>query len=177
MALKKIFISYKRGEPTTHVAELLFKKIRINLGKSYGFAEPFFDKRSIDAGDLWGQEIDLALAETTHFIALLSDEYWLSEQCQRELLAAVNRFEQSGLPKLLFVLTELMDPNALSLAGDDKTAGLKTPFPKVEHLGQINFLGPYDNTGRLSKLKCKDDIALKDQLYDLVQDIKKVPLD
>jgi hypothetical protein len=175
MATKKIFISYTRGEPTTQIAEMLYKRIKVNLS-AYGFAETFFDKRSIDAGDPFSEEIDQAMAQTTHFIALLSDDYWLSEQCQRELQDAVNRYEQSGLPKLLFVLTEKMDPNALLMAQDGKSAGLKTPFPKVQHLGQINFLGPYDQAGRLSKLKCNDEIALKDQLYDLIQDIKKIEL-
>lgn len=177
MTTKKIFLSYKRGDPTTHIAEILFVKIKVNLGSSHGFTDPFFDKRSIEAGDIWREEIDQALAETTHFIALLSDDYWISEQCQRELKIAVNRFEQAGLPKLLFVLTEKMDPNALSISKDNKTADLKTPFPKVEHLGQINFLGPYDRAGRLCQLKCNEETALKDQLFDLVQDIKKVKIE
>ncbi len=106
MTTKNIFISYKRGEPTTRIAEMLFKRIKVNLGAAYEFADPFFDKRSIEAGDVWSEQIEQALAETTHFIALLSDDYWLSEQCQRELLEAVNRYEQCGVPRLLFVLTE-----------------------------------------------------------------------
>lgn len=174
MTIKHIFISYKRGEPTTRIAEMLYKRIKVNLSAAYGFADPFFDKRSIEAGDDWSQEIDRALAEATHFIALLSDDYWLSEQCQRELLEAVNRYEQSGVPRLLFVLTEKMNPNALIISQDSKTARLNTPFPKVQNLGQINFLGPYDQTGRLSQLKCNDDASLKDQLFDLVQDIKNI---
>lgn len=172
MTAKTIFISYKRAEPTTRIAELLYKRVRVNLSAE-GF-RCFFDKGSIDAGDHWSQEIDQALSKTTHFIALLSDDYWISEQCQRELQEAVKRFEQFGSPKLLFVLTEKMDPNALVMVQDDKSAGLSTPFPKVKHLGQINFLGPYDSSGRLSKLKCSDEDALSDQLYDLVQDIKRL---
>jgi hypothetical protein len=175
MANKKIFLSYKRGEPTTEIAELLFKRIQVNLeGDTYGFSETFFDQHSIDAGADWNEEIDQALAETTHFVALLSDDYWLSKQCQRELQDAVALYEQKGSPKLLFVLTEKMDPNALSIATNSKTAALKTPFPKVKNVGQINFLGPYDQAGRLVKLKCNDITALKDQLFDLTQDIKKL---
>lgn len=176
MTSKKIFISYKRGEPTTAIAELLYKMIKVNL-TAYGFSETFFDKQSIDAGTPWNPVIDQALIETTHFIALLSVDYWLSEQCQQELLDAVERWQQHGLPKLLFILTEELDPNALQMSGNTQSAILNTPFPKVKHLGQINFLGPYDQTGRLSVLKCNDLPALKSQLFKMLQELKAIKVD
>lgn len=168
---KHIFISYNRAEPTTYVAEQLLKRIKVNT-KANDFAEPFFDISSVAFGDFWKNEIDLALAQTTYFIALLSDGYWLSDNCQYELQEAVRRYEQHGTPRLLFVLTERMDPNALEIAPNNRSATLHTPFPKVEHLGQINFLGPYDKAGRLSRLDCDDKAKLSDQLFDLVQNIK-----
>lgn len=67
---KQIFISYNRAEPTTHVADQLFRRIKVNT-KADDFAEPFFDISSVAFGDFWKKEIDLALAQTTHFIALL----------------------------------------------------------------------------------------------------------
>lgn len=172
IATKHIFISYKRAEPTTAVAELLDKRIRVNLS-AYGFAQPFFDKHSIEAGHPWSPAIDQALARTTHFIALLSDDYWLSEQCQRELREAVRLYELTGTPRLLFVLTEKMDPNALRMDSAG-SATVVTPFPTVEHLGQINFLGPYDKAGQLIALDCVNLQVLKDQLFDLVQAIKSL---
>ena len=113
--------------------------------------------------------IDAALDRCTHFIALLSDDYWESEQCQRELQGAAQRHAAHGRPRLLFVLTEKMNPNALVLAGDQKSAAVRTPFPQVQNLAQVNFLGPYDAAGRLVRLKigANDRVELADQLYEL----------
>lgn len=171
---KHIFISYNRAEPTTQVAKQLFRRIKVNTRAS-DFAEPFFDISSVPFGDFWKQEIDQALAQTTHFIALLSDGYWLSDNCQYELQEAVRLYEQHGTPRLLFVLTEKMDPNALEIEPNSRSATLNTRFPKVERLGQINFLGPYDRAGRLSRLDCDNQARLSDQLFDLVQNIKALP--
>lgn len=169
--MKKIFISYKRAEPTRLVAELLYKKLRVNLG-GHGFEDPFFDRKSIEAGDLWSPQIDQALDQATYFVALLSDDYWLSEQCQRELLGAVERWEEHGRPRLLFVLTERMDPSALVLDPGERKASVTRKFPQIEGLSEINFLGPYDSAGRLVRLDCTEHLKLSDQLFDLVQDIK-----
>ncbi|SFB63531.1 toll/interleukin-1 receptor domain-containing protein [Azotobacter beijerinckii] len=173
MGNKYIFISYKRADPTTMVAQQLFKRIVVNL-KGHGFEDPFFDRKSIDAGDSWEPMIDQALDRTTHFIALLSDDYWLSEQCQRELVGAVTRWEQHGVPKLLFVLTERMDPSALVIERGQGGAAVQKKFPQVERLSQINFLGPYDAAGRLIRLNCTDHNILGDQLFSLIQDIRKI---
>jgi len=170
---KQIFISYKRDQTTTKVAESLYKRVLVNL-KAHGFAVPFFDQRSIDAGELWSEKIDQALARTTHFIALLNTDYWLSEQCQRELREAVRLYEAAGSPRLLFVMAEKIDPGALEVSADGRSASVKTPFPQIKHLGQINFLGPYDAAGRLVPLACADPVKLADQLYDLLQDIKRL---
>lgn len=172
-ATKYIFISHKRDEVTTPVAELLYKRIKVNL-TAHGFAEPFFDMQSIEKGDIWDDKISHALAQTTHFIGLLSDDYWLSEHCQRELQEVIRRYEQTGSPRLLFVLTERMDLRALELASNSRSAKAKTPFPTVENLGQINFLGPYDKAGRLVALNCTDKTILGDQLFDLLLDIKQL---
>ena len=174
MTKRHVFLSYKRAELTTPVAEMFYKRLAINLGTD--FEKPFFDKKSIEAGDLWSPAIDAALDSCTHFIALLSDDYWLSEQCQRELQDAAERYAQNGRPKLLFVLTEMMNPSALVLDVDQKSAQVATPFPRVQNLGQVNFLGPYDSAGRLVRLKCdpKEQVALSDQLYDLMLIVKQL---
>lgn len=172
--VRQIFISYKRAEPTAQVAEQLYKHIKVNL-TAHGFAEPFFDRQSIDVGDSWSTAIDLALTNTTHFIALLSVDYWLSEQCQRELQQAVRLYQETGKPRLLFVLTEKMDPDALLITPDGRSATMKTPFPQVEKLSQINFLGPYDSAGRLISLDYVNRAVLNNQIFDLVQNIKHLP--
>lgn len=170
---KMIFISYKRAEPTFEIARRTDQKIRINL-KALGFTS-WWDKRSIDVGDPWSVEIDKALDSTTHFLSLLSDDYWDSEQCQRELLGAVERFEKQGTPRLLFVLTQKMNPNALEIANDNRSAKIVTKFPKITRLGQINFLGPYDKAGRLVRLDTANPTNLDDQLFGLIEDIKRLP--
>jgi len=172
--MKHIFISYKRAEETTPVAEMFYKQVAVDLPASKGFARPFFDKKSIDAGDQWSQRIQDALDETTHFIALLSIDYWLSPQCQRELQEAVKRHNETGSPRLLFVLTEMMDPTSLEISGDEQSATVKKDFPGVQNLGQINFLGPYDQGGRLVRLNCSDRTKLGDQLFAMTQCIKNL---
>jgi hypothetical protein len=171
-AERHVFLSYKRADLTSPVAEMFYKKLKVNLGAAFG--PTFFDKKSIDAGELWNPAIDAALDRCTHFIALLSDDYWDSEQCQRELQGAANRFAKKGRPRLLFVLTEKMNPKALVLAGDEKSAQLGTPFPQVRNLAQVNFLGPYDNAGRLVRLKigASERVELSDQLYDLTMAVQ-----
>lgn len=168
---KCIFISYKRASITTPIAETFYRKVKINL-EGIGFKNTFFDRKSIEAGDHWSQAIDDALDRTTHFIALLSDEYWLSEQCQRELLGAVERNESGGSPILLFVLTELMDPQALVIDRTQSRGALQRKFPQIERLSEINFLGPYDDAGRLIRLNCTDPMLLGDQIFRLIETIK-----
>ncbi|HOS94928.1 MAG TPA: toll/interleukin-1 receptor domain-containing protein [Armatimonadota bacterium] len=71
------------------------------------------------AGEGWQKRVDGALERCTHFVALLSDEYWVkSNQCLRELYRAVERFEAGKTePRLLFVLANEMKPELLKLDG------------------------------------------------------------
>lgn len=170
---KLIFVSYKRADPTSAIAQKIDQKIRVGL-KAFGFVS-WWDKRSIEAGNSWSDKIDEALDQARYFLALLSDDYWDSDQCQRELLGAVERYEQTGNPRLLFVLTQNMNPNALELSSDRKSAKILTKFPKVSRLGEINFLGPYDKAGRLVRLDTSGAENLDDQLFELVEDIRRLP--
>ena len=171
---KHIFISYSRAEPTARIANLLYKRIRVNLG-GHGFAEPFFDWESVAAGERWRERIESALDRATHFIALLSDDYWLSDNCQCELKGAVERWEAANTrPRLLFVLTERMDPSALIMQRGERSAKIDSNVARIERLSEINFLGPYDAAGRLIRLDCNNDLHLSDQLYELVQDLRAI---
>lgn len=167
MTEKLIYISYKRAGDTAHIAEMLDKKIRVNLTTA-GF-KSWCDQRAMEAGNAWCDDMDVALAQASHFIALLSDEYWSSEQCQKELLGAVERCQREGLPKLLFIPTDKIQPGALEISPDGKIGRLNRPFPQVNGLEQINLLGPHDEAGHLLPLECASGAPLlAGQLYALV---------
>lgn len=178
MTTRKLFLSYRRGALTTPAVKRLHDHCRVLL-KGRGF-ETFFDQRSIEAGDLWLPAIDTFLAEAEFFLAFISIDYWLSDQCRRELSVALERFEATGRPRPLFVLADRLDPNDLEVDAPDgaldNMAGAGTAVQRIRHIGQINFLGPYDEaTGRLVRLRLDDAALLEDQIAALVEAIKKLP--
>ena len=176
MADSYLFLSYQRSALTTPAVERLSRQARVLL-KSSG-VDVFFDQRSIDAGAAWEPAIDAALARTTHFLAFVSVDYWLSEQCMRELDAAVSRYERTAAPRLLFVLADQLDPNDLALdssaAAQQLAEGAHSaaPMRRVSSAGQINFLGPYNDAGRLVRLAFESPALLNDQLAALITRIK-----
>lgn len=177
MSTRKLFLSYKRGAQTTPAVRRLHDHCRVQL-KSRRI-ETFFDQRSIDAGDPWLPAIDGFLAEAEFFLAFISIDYWLSDQCRRELGLALARYEAEGRPRPLFVLADRLDPNDLEVDAPegalDKMAGAGEPLRRIRTIGQINFLGPYDEaTGRLVRLRFEDAAALEDQLAGLIEAIKRL---
>lgn len=178
MAGHCLFLSYQRSALTTPAVERLSRQARVLLKSSA--VEVFFDQRSIDAGTPWEPTIDAALARTTHFLAFVSVDYWLSPQCMRELDAAVSRYELTSAPKLLFVLADQLDPNDLALdsraAASQMAAGANAagPMRRVSSAGQINFLGPHNDAGRLVRLAFESPALLNDQLAALITRIKQL---
>ena len=161
-----LFLSYRRGAATTPAVERLYNRAMVEL-PVYGVREVFFDRRSIDAGDPWSPALDAALTRTTHFLALVSIDYWLSKQCQRELTSAIDRYEVEQAPKLLFVLADPLDPQNLVLNADSR------PYAsRLRALGEINFLGPYDRAGRLVHLALGSQRRLDAQLSKLVNSLQ-----
>ena len=132
-----IFISYRHDAPWTGLATKLDLKLRASAGPK---TEVFFDAR-IPPGDEWQRHVDEALERCTHFVALICDEYWvLSAECRRELQRAVQRRQAGGVPRLLFVKAAEIRPELMRLEDG------------LEHLGQINFLGPFDANAKLVAL-------------------------
>jgi hypothetical protein len=132
-----IFISYRHDAPWTGLATRLDLKLRASAGPQ---TEVFFDAR-IPPGANWKQKVDEALERCTHFVALICDEYWvLSTECRRELERAVQRRQAGGVPHLLFVKAAEIRPELMRLEDG------------LEHLGQINFLGPFDAHAKLVTL-------------------------
>lgn len=147
-AALSIFISYRHDAPWTALSKKLAVKLRAALPPG---GELFHDTR-IAAGDEWKKEVDAALQRCTHFVALLSDEYWvLSAECRRELQVAVQRRQHGGVPKLLFVQAGSIRPERMRLDGASQ-GQLQGEAVGLEHLGQINFLGPHDAHGHLVTL-------------------------
>lgn len=170
MVDKFIFLSYQRSRTTTPAMEQLYRRAGVVLAADG--VETFFDRRSLEAGDAWLPSIDAFLAKCTHFLAFVSIDYWLSAQCRRELDIAVSRYELTGAPQLLFVLADSLAPGDLLLnpPGADAVEPLRR---RVRSLGQINFLGPHDEAGRLVRLAFESPHLLADQLAELVEALQR----
>lgn len=168
---RQVFVSYKHDEPWSRMAQELDLKLR-NMAPTYGY-EVFFDRR-MESGVLWSDAIDEALDVTTHFIVLLSDPYWASKECQRELQCMVRRYESAKRdgkppPHLLFVLAGDVDAASLTLDAARKSGTLSSEDPQINRLSDVNFLGPYDlnGVGKLEILDWSDKQRLERQLGQL----------
>jgi hypothetical protein len=161
-----IFISYKHAGPSTKIARAFYDHldaISDGLGLSV-----FMDDVALRASDNWKDEVNKALEQTTHFIALLSTQYWLSGECRRELRKALDGFETKGSPRLLFVMAESIRPDLFTFDKDRKSGELKTKNPRIHKVGDLHFLGPFDNNTRLVRLEWENPAKLSDQFSQLL---------
>ena len=150
-----------------------------------------FDRKSIEAGEKWEDGIDSFMAKATLFVAFISVDFWLSGQCRRELDLAIARHEQEGVPKLLFVLADPLDPNDLAFDEEAARRQVDSDVPsearaqraadaaqrvrKVKAVGQFNFLGPYaEHSGALVRLEFENPAKVDLQLAQLVESIKSL---
>jgi hypothetical protein len=163
-----VFISYKHSDYSTKVARKLRNALEV-VSDALGF-RIFLDDEDLHASDDWQESIDNAMAHMTHFIALLTNDYLLkkSTECRRELLEALNRFEDGKKTQLLLVLVDDIQPNLISLSEDRKAGRLKSDHPQVENLGQINFLGPYNPAKQLVPLEWDNEAKLQAQIKQLI---------
>lgn len=167
-----VFVSYKHSGYSTQVARRLCDALEV-VSDALGF-RVFMDD-GIDPSDEWKATVDAAMGEMTHFIALLTNEYLLkkSTECRRELLTAVQRYEDGRKTKLLFVLVDDIDPGLISLSADRKAGRLVSDDPRVEKLGDINFLGPYNPAKQLVRLEWEDEGRLGDQIKSLIDRLQR----
>jgi hypothetical protein len=183
-----LFLSYRRSPETTPVVERFYNRARVQLAG----VTTFFDKKSIDAGEQWEPTIDAFLDKTSLFAAFVSVDFWLSEQCKRELEMALARYEQTqpARPRMLFILADALKPSDLTLdapaatdapapmdvaqasAALEKLGEAAPSFKRIRHLGQFNFLGPYDEGGRLVPLAIGQPQKLDSQLAAMIETIK-----
>jgi hypothetical protein len=162
------FISYKHGDPSTKLAELLEQQLE-GYADALGY-EWFFDA-NIKTGEEWAAEVRGALAKTTHFFALLDMPYWLSRECRKELYAAVARYEQDRSCRLLFVKAQEIRPEYLTFDKARERGDLISPEPGVDKLGRIadvQFLGPFDDNRRLVSLQWDKPFILQQQIAQLM---------
>jgi hypothetical protein len=174
-------MSYKHEPNTTGVTERFYQQLRM-YQKGLGLAGVFMDKDDLKAGDPWRAEIETALQQTTHFVIMLTDSYWLSDECHKELAYAVKRYQQGGTEamRLLFVQVQKIAPDLLLFdqeAADANVAFLNKElskvYPKLETVGDLQFLGPFDDFARLVRLPPEQDPLLGDALHQLVMRLKE----
>lgn len=162
-----VFISYRRDPIASKVARKVALKFAPML-RSYGGAV-FWDQAAIDSGAVWREELQQALDKTTHFVVLLTDEYWEeSAVCKQELLHAVGRWEADPASiRILCVQVETMAPHYLTFDTDRQSGQLKSDNPRLQALGDLNFLGPFEPvSGRLERMKTESghEQAMSDQV-------------
>jgi hypothetical protein len=165
-----VFISYRHGDPGTKIARALhtaFSAVKNALGFKL-----FMDESDLEPGGLFDQDILDALASTTHFVALIDNDYWASKYCQLELNHVVSRFEKHEPVRLLFVMAGAIKPEYLTFEAA-RASGTISTNPIIRRIGDLQFLGPFDN-GRLERLKYEATHLLGDQINQLVEQLAKV---
>jgi hypothetical protein len=168
MTTPLVFISYRHGPRWTFLAQALHLKLEA-VSEWSGF-DLFLDSDAIRAGEDWKRKVDAALESCSHFVALLTDDYWVrSNECLRELYWAVDRWEASGRgsPRLLFVHVVDLPPSKLVLDSARQRGELKSDEAGLRSLGQINFLGPFDEDYRLVTIDERDPYRFDKQLAQL----------
>ncbi len=173
-----VFMSYKHEPNTTGVTEQFYNQLRM-YQKGLGLAGVFMDKDKLAAGGVWRAEVQAALEQTTHFVVMLTNGYWLSDECHKELAYAVARYQQGGVEdmRLLFVQAQKIEADLLLFdqgAADPNVAFVNKEFgkAKLEKVSDLQFLGPFDAFARLVRLPSEQDPLLGDALHQLVLRLK-----
>ena len=176
-----VFISYKHEPNTTGISEQFYNQLRM-YQKGLGLAGVFMDKDKLAAGSVWRAEVQAALDQTTHFVVMLTNGYWLSDECHKELAYAVARYQHGGPEemRLLFVQAQKIEPDLLVFnqhATDPNVAFANREFGKVanklEKVSDLQFLGPFDEYARLIRLPPEQDPLLGDAIHQLVLRLKQ----
>jgi hypothetical protein len=170
-----IFISYRHegpDPPTTALARRL--RAALTPATEVWDADLFMDDHDLEPAELFDPKILQALDRTTHFIVLLTNSYWGSEYCRKELNRVIDRFERDRSVRLLFVKVDELDPNYF-MFNKDRTAGrLQSVHPVIDKIGDVQFLGPFDEQLRLVRLKWEQPGVLVDQIGQLVKRVERV---
>lgn len=167
-----VFISYRHEEPTTTIARKLHTAL-VPATEFWG-ADLFMDEHEVEPGDLVDETILGALDRTTHFIVLLTNSYWGSAYCRKELARAVERFETARSVRPLFVKVEELDPAHFTFAKDRASGRINSEHPVIQKIGDVNFLGPFDGQMRLVRMDWEHAGIFSDQIGQLVKRLERV---
>jgi hypothetical protein len=167
-----IFISYPHVSPHVGIAQQLYQALR-PPADTWG-AEVFMDQHALEPADLVDQRLIDAIDRTTHFIALLSNSYWSSTYCRKEIARAVERFERGERVSPLFVKAEEFNLRYFSFDSDRREGRIRSTDPLIASVGDLRFLGPYDGAERLRRLRWEEPSTLSDQIAQLVDELESV---
>jgi hypothetical protein len=82
----------------------------------------FVDNDSIAWGQEWRARIDLALAQTTFFIPIITPRYFTRPECQRELLEFAAKAKSLGVEDLLLPILYIETPDLSDESPDEAVA-------------------------------------------------------
>lgn len=172
MARKTVFISYRHGDPSTRIADTLYTALSA-VREGMGF-ELFMDRHSIEPSALVDKTILAGLKRTTHFIALVDNDYWASNYCRLELDHAVDGFEKGRPVRLLFVMAGAIKPEYMMLKKKWGAKKGKNRDSLVSRIGDLQFLGPFNKARRLVRLEYETPSTLADQISGLIDELARV---
>ena len=132
------------------------------------------DDHEVEPADLFDEKIVSALDRTTHFVVLLTNAYWGSDYCRKEVARIVERFEAQAPVRLLFVLVEDLNPDYFLFTRDRLAGRIKSTSPLIEKIGDVQFLGPFDENRRLVRLAWENEARLGDQIAQLIRRLQRV---
>jgi hypothetical protein len=167
-----VFISYRHDSPAFDIASKLY--IALVPAAEFWGADVFMDEHDIEPADLFDRTILDALDRTTHFIVLLTNSYWSSSYCRKELARVVERFERDGSVRLLFIKVEELDPNHFTFTKDRTAGRIRSGHPIVDRIGDVQFLGPFDDRLQLVRLAWDRPAMLGDQVAQLISRLERV---
>ena len=166
MASHFVFISYKHGDPSTKIAQAFHDHLAA-VSDALDM-DIYMDDKDNLGGDVWSEKVNQALDQCTHFIVLLNTAFWLSTECRRELRVALERYERSQSPRLLFIKAEEIRPDLFTFDKERKLGLLKSEDPTVKKVSDIHFLGPFDKDLQLVRLNWESPGRLSDQFSQLL---------
>lgn len=167
-----IFISYRHESPYAQIAQQLF--LALLPAATTWRAQVFMDRQALEPADLVDRKILDALDRTTHFIALLSNGYWASPYCRMEIARIVERFENNERVRPLFVKAEEFKLQHYTFDTDRPDGRMRSKDRLLAGVGDLQFLGPYDEARRLQRLQWEEPAALSDQIAQLVNSLEVV---
>lgn len=171
MASNQIFISYKHGDQSTLIAKSFYD--HLDAVSDALDMDIYMDDKDNLGGDVWSEKVNDALTRCTHFIVLLNTAYWLSKECRRELRVALQRFEHGKVPRLLFVKSEEIRPDLFTFNKDRQSGELTSDDPQLHRVGDLHFLGPFDDNTRLVRLDWDNKGRLSDQFAQLLNRLER----